>query len=281
MPLSDEARDWRDACRRAVVRQRQLLAASRSATERSAKTSVGASGDITLAIDRDFEAIALEELDTLVQASRAATFIVSEERGEILPTSGTAMTWIVLDPIDGSTNIANGLPQFSLSVAVASGPSMADVWFGFVFDFGSNEEFVCEKGRGVEVDCHRMCEPSLGPTRIVGCESAEPRLLAAGVSRLADAGVAEIRVIGSIAIALCYVALGRFDGLLTCRQCRSVDAAAGQLIASSMGAHILFDGEPQETAGLRLSERYRLVAGRGTDVQTLLQAQRLIPLAPR
>ena len=57
-----------------------------------------------------------------------------------------------------------------------------------------------------------------------------------------------IRAVGSIAISLCYVAGGRFDGMLTGRACRSVDAAAGQLIAREAGAEVAFDG-----AGLDVS----------------------------
>jgi myo-inositol-1(or 4)-monophosphatase len=280
VPLSDQAIPWRDACRRAVRRQRDLLARYGPVTD-SEQDSVGASGDVTLAIDRDFESIALEELDALLNASGDPIFVVSEERGETPPRAGAARAWVVLDPIDGSTNIANGLPQFSLSVAVASGPTMDDVWFGFVFDFGGNEEFVCEKGNCIELNGEAVGSIAGGPNLLIGCESAEPRLLAAGLNTVADAGVEEIRVIGSIAIALCWVGLGRLQGLLTCRQCRSVDCAAGQALASFTGARVLFDGEAPGTAGLGLSERYRLVAGRDGITDRLLTAQRRIPLLPR
>jgi myo-inositol-1(or 4)-monophosphatase len=278
VPLSENAIAWRDACRRAVARQRELLRAGGPWAE---PTSIGASGDITLAIDHEFEAIALEEIDPLVNARGATMHVVSEERGEGGAASVSAGTWVVLDPIDGSTNVANGLPQFSLSVAVASGPTMADVWFGYVFDFGTSEEFACEKASGLTLNGEPVDGFVPGPACLVGVESAEPRLLAAGLERVADAGVKEIRVVGSIAIALCYVALGRLDGLLTCKECRSVDAAAGQLIASSTGAAILFDGAPPQTAGLELAERYRLVAGRDGLVDELADAQRLVPLVPR
>ena len=38
-----------------------------------------------------------------------------------------------------------------------------------------------------------------------------------------------LRVVGSIAITAAYVAAGRFDGMISLRRCRSVDAAAAQL----------------------------------------------------
>ena len=47
----------------------------------------------------------------------------------------------MIDPIDGSLNAKRGIPFFSLSIAVADGPTMDDVHFGFVHDFGSGEEW--------------------------------------------------------------------------------------------------------------------------------------------
>ena len=55
---------------------------------------------------------------------------------------------VVIDPIDGSLNAKRGLPHFALSLAVADGPTMADVTFGFVQDFGPEEEWVAWRGQG-------------------------------------------------------------------------------------------------------------------------------------
>ena len=49
---------------------------------------------------------------------------------------------VVVDPIDGSVNAKRGIPFFSLSLAVADGPTLGDVHFGFVHDFGAGEEWV-------------------------------------------------------------------------------------------------------------------------------------------
>jgi len=69
-----------------------------------------------------------------------------------------------------------------------------------------------------------------------------------------------VRVVGSIAISLSYVAASRSDGLITARPCRSVDAAAAQLIAREMGALVAFDDLPLEQADLGLEARYQLAA---------------------
>jgi myo-inositol-1(or 4)-monophosphatase len=72
-----------------------------------------------------------------------------------------------------------------------------------------------------------------------------------------------MRMIGSIALSLCYVAAGNADAMLSLRVCRSIDAAAGQLIVTEAGGTVAFpdvaDGELG--AGLDLDMRSRVVAG--------------------
>ena len=49
---------------------------------------------------------------------------------------------MIIDPIDGSLNARRTIPLHSVSIAVADGDSMADVTFGYVYEFGAREEFV-------------------------------------------------------------------------------------------------------------------------------------------
>jgi myo-inositol-1(or 4)-monophosphatase len=82
-----------------------------------------------------------------------------------------------------------------------------------------------------------------------------------------------IRAVGSIAISLCYVGGGRFDGMLTGRACRSVDAAAGQLVARQAGAELVFNGVGLDV-GLDLNARYHVAAALdGELLGPLLEAQ--------
>src|SRR5437868_5472771 len=76
------------------------------------------------------------------------TRIVSEEVG----SSGDGRWRIVVDPIDGSLNAKRGIPFFSLSVAVADGDTMGDVVFGYVYDFGSGEEWTATRGGGARLN---------------------------------------------------------------------------------------------------------------------------------
>lgn len=274
--------EWRDICRRAVARQQSVLRKYVGTAIAEPVATTGAGGDVTLQIDSDFEAIIIDEIRrSFADRQDASLRIVTEELGTVIEGDFPNPDWVIIDPVDGSKNAAQGNPQFSLSVAVARGPAMSDVWFGYVFDFGTSEEFVADDEGHVEYNGVRLNERAVTPYRIVGYESAEPALMVPGLAELSTNGIQEIRVIGSIAISLCYVALGRFDGLITCKECRSVDAAAGQLIARQAGCDVYFNGRGPDHARLELSNLYRLVAGNGSVDNHLLDAQRAIPLVPR
>src|SRR5664279_4248461 len=142
--------DWLGICRRAVAAQRAIFAATASIEERTVYEGVGEGGDHTLAIDRRCEDAVFAELDAL--AAAGASFVaVSEERGEVPFGTGGSVR-VVIDPIDGSLNARRTIPSHSLSIALASGSTMADVEFGFVHDFGADEEFAAHRGAAAELD---------------------------------------------------------------------------------------------------------------------------------
>jgi myo-inositol-1(or 4)-monophosphatase len=170
---------------------------------------------------------------------------VSEERGEV--DYGDPGILVVVDPIDGSLNAKRALPHHAISIAVADGPTMADVAFAYVYDFGPGEEWVARRGEGARLDGEPL-DPGLGERRnragkleVIGLESADPRWIAE-VADLLPEHAARVRALGSIAITLCQVAAARLDGMFTIKRTRAVDAAAGQLIVREAGGHVAFPG---------------------------------------
>ena len=137
--------DWVAALRSAVAAQGELFAATPSIAERTVYEGIGEGGDHTLAIDRRCEDIVFAELEGL-HAAGAEFTAISEERGEVVFGDGSSPWRVVIDPIDGSLNARRTMPSHSLSVAIASGSSMADVELGFVHDFGAGDEFVARRG---------------------------------------------------------------------------------------------------------------------------------------
>lgn len=264
--------DWTGICRRAVAAQRQIFAATPGIAERTVYEGVGEGGDHTLAIDRQCEDAVFAELDAL--AAQGASFVaVSEERGEVVFGAGGEGR-VVIDPIDGSLNARRTIPSHSLSVAVASGPSMADVEFGFVHDFGADEEFVARRGQGASLGgAPARVAAEADRLEVVGMESAEPEWTQPALRAL-EGKAYRLRVVGSIAITAAYVAAGRFDAMLSLRSCRSVDAAAAQLIVREAGGSVAFGDLGLDRASLDLEARYPIAAACGdTALATVLAAQ--------
>ena len=266
--------DWPGICRRIVTAQRRIFAEVVSSEERTVYEGIGEGGDHTLVIDRRCEDEVFAELDKL--AAEGASFVaVSEERGEVVFGDGGPAR-VVIDPIDGSLNARRTIPSHSLSVAVAAGDSMADVRFGFVHDFGADEEFIATRGEGATVSgtAARVASGD-GRLEVVGLESAEPDWTVPALRSLAG-NAYRLRVVGSIAITAVYVAAGRFDAFLSLRPCRSVDAAAAQLIVREAGGAVAFDGGPLEAAPLDLSARYHMAAGRDEAALSAVRAAQTV-----
>ena len=94
-------------------------------------------------------------LDRLPRNPGAGFTLVSEEAG-VLDVNGGGTIRVVVDPIDGSVNAKRGIPFFSVSVAVADGPTMGDVFFGYVYDFGADEEWTAVRGEGAFLNGERL-----------------------------------------------------------------------------------------------------------------------------
>jgi myo-inositol-1(or 4)-monophosphatase len=271
---SDE--DWIDAFRRAVDAQRRVFSDHQGIAARTNYEGVGEGGDRTLVIDRLCEDAIFAELEGLHEAG-AEFHVISEERGTVIFGEGAASTRVVVDPIDGSLNARRTIPWHSFSIAIADGDSMADVRLGYVYEFGAGEEFIAAAGTGSTMNGQALSAPAGDGLEVVGVEATKPERVLAAAQSLSGRSY-RIRTPGSIAVSLCYVAGGRFDGMISTRNCRSVDAAAAQLIAREAGAVVEFAGLGLDGAGLDLSARYDVAAARtSADLRVLRDAQDAVP----
>lgn len=246
-PLLDH--DWLGASRAAAVSLREILAEAGTRAARVAETGTrGEGGDRTLVIDADAEAAVFAQLDALHEAGARFT-AVSEERGEVDYGTAGEPPLVVIDPIDGSTNAKRGLPHHALSIAVADGPTMGDVVFGYVYDFGPSEEWHAYAGGGAFLDGMPLqesageCLSRDGRLELVAIESARPEYIAAAEPAFGET-VHRMRAIGAIAVSLCQLADTRVDGMVALWRSRAVDAAAGQLIVRESGGLVSFSVDP-------------------------------------
>lgn len=252
-----------------------MLAATPTIEERAVETGArGSGGDRTLEIDQGAEQLVFDELDTL-RREGYEFLAVSEERGEI--DYGDPNVRVIIDPIDGSLNAKRGISNYALSIAVADGDTMADVAFGFVHDFGPSEQWWAWRGRGAWLDGAPL-DPTLSERRgrdgrleVLGIESADPRWVAASIDSLVDSAY-RLRAIGTIAASLCQVAAARFDGMVSLRRSRGVDAAAAQLIVREAGGLVSFPwcDEPL-AAPLTAAPASPVIAARSSDTLSMLE----------
>jgi myo-inositol-1(or 4)-monophosphatase len=144
--------------------------------------------------------------------------------------------WIV-DPIDGTTNYVHGFPFYTISIALAHN---GEVIVGVVYDPSRDELFVAEKGKGAYVRGKRMnvaketkLIDSLLASGLPADRNVSLPINLAGVQALAPK-VRNIRIAGSAALHLAYVAAGRLSGFWEIGL-NSWDIAAGALLIQEAG----------------------------------------------
>jgi len=200
---------------------------------------------------RDVVTEADHQSEALIVAAIQARFpddaILAEETGEHkavageAPTSGRGRVWIV-DPLDGTVNYANGIPVFCVSIALVVDGIPA---VGVVLDPTRDEVFAATddgpatlNGRPVQASSKEKLSDFVISMSLNG-RSATTR--ARNVRR-------QIRIprsMGSAAIALAYVANGRFDAFIQQGGLSAWDVAAAGLIAERGGARVTaMDGGP-------------------------------------
>jgi myo-inositol-1(or 4)-monophosphatase len=249
--------DWTAACRAAVEDVRRVLAEIPGRDERAAVVGAGVGGDDTTAIDAAAERAVVARLDSL-----GVDFaLVSEELGHRPARDGGAETVVVVDPIDGSINAKRGIPFFSVSIAVADGPTLGDVLFGYVYDLGAGEEWTATRGGGARLNDRPLVGPEpKDPIELLSLEATRTDLVARHAPALA--GLApRVRVMGSLALSLCHLGAGRVDAVCSLKAARSVDIAAAQLLVRERGLAVdLPEAGPFTGAPLDLEGRSRIVA---------------------
>jgi myo-inositol-1(or 4)-monophosphatase len=245
--------DWLGVCRRAAGAARKAVAGFETTAERAVETGRGEGGDTALVIDRAAEAAILAEFEAL----ELPLTVITEERGEVALTGGGPVR-VVVDPVDGSLNAKRGLPSACVSIAVAAGPSMDDVEVAYVAELDRARAWWARLREGAWCDGQRLDRLEPGALEVLGLETARPSLVAGAADAIVGLDARRLRVLGSVALSLCFVAAGKLDAMVSLREVRSVDAAAGQLLVREAGGAVAFPGGE----GLDLGMRSRVLAAR-------------------
>ena len=193
-------------------------------------------GDFVSSADKRTEKTIIEEL----QKAHPEYGIITEETG-IINKSNIKNRWII-DPIDGTMNFLNGIPQFAISIAYEENN---EIICGVIFNPITNEMFCAEKGNGAYLNNTRI--------RVSNKKKLKDALLVTGgpngASKIKNKiyseyinvsnNVSNVRKFGSAALDMAYVACGRFDGYWQ-RELNYWDIAAGVIILREAGGFIDF-----------------------------------------
>lgn len=163
--------------------------------------------------------------------------ILTEESGEV--KSSSDFLWVI-DPLDGTTNFAHGLPIFSVSIGVQKNNKTIA---GVVFDVMQNFIYAAEIGAGSFCNSEKLFvskNESLRRSLLVTgfpYDVADNPHKALDIFSLMIKSSRGIRRLGSAAIDFCYVAKGAFDGFWEVHL-NPWDICAGKLIVEEAGGTV-------------------------------------------
>jgi myo-inositol-1(or 4)-monophosphatase len=216
----------------------------RGTEEARKELGVGAGGDVTRVIDLEVEKAIARSL-----AESLRDFVlVSEESG--LKPYGKGKYVVVVDPIDGSTNVLRGYPACSSAVAIAEGTTLGDVVAGGVVNLVTSDLYYAERGLGAYLNNERIrpCNVSKVEDAFIAFELNVRGQIAGYVSKVAELieRARHVRLIGSDALEICFVASGASDAFVDLRGfLRAPDFVASALILKEAGG-VITDAEGRE-----------------------------------
>lgn len=187
-----------------------------------------------------------QEAEKMIRSRLTQAFpehqILGEEgvyQGQVVSLENAEYVWLV-DPIDGTNNFIKGLPGYTVSIGLAY---RGELIIGVVYDPTTTELFWAEKGKGAFLHLKQLQVSTLSKlqecTVATGIPSDIHQHRAQVLRQLQKLGplCQNVRVLGSAALHLVYVAAGRLDAFWE-PGLNIWDTAAGTLIVQEAGGHV-------------------------------------------
>ena len=159
--------------------------------------------------------------------------------------------WWVVDPLDGTTNFIHRFPPYCVSIALCRGH---EIQLGVVYEVTTGECYYAWKDGGAWLNGERLHVASHAINDALLClqlpyDSDAYRPVAKHLLDVFYGRAASVRMMGSAAMALCYVAAGRLDGYVE-KYIGQWDYMAGALIVQEAGGRVTdYDGLADFTQG--------------------------------
>ena len=195
-------------------------------------------------VDKQSECLIVEYLRQLLPQ---AGFITEEGTAS---HGSEAFCWVV-DPLDGTTNFIHRFPPYAVSIALTQG---GKILLGVVYEVCADECFYAWEGGGSYMNGSpiHVGRSALGDALLCFQLPYNSQAYSPIAQRLIESfygRVASVRMLGSAAIALCYVAAGRLDGYAE-KFIGQWDYMAGAVIVAEGGGKVTaYDGSPHFMQG--------------------------------
>jgi myo-inositol-1(or 4)-monophosphatase len=228
----------------------------------------GAGGDVT----KQFDAIAEQTMVEYV-ARFASYTLVSEEAG-VKEVGNNPEGFLIMDPIDGSTNVSHNIRFACIAIAYASELTFDDVEVAVVMDLFSGKSYHAIEGGGAFCDQNRISSAGTSPIEIqlVGVDANyPPEPLERFAKEAREKTIQYTRHFGANALELCFVADGSLDGFIDLRGVfRGTDLAAASLILKEAGATLVNEKGSVINGPCTNESRYSYIAARNQQIANTL-----------
>ncbi len=266
----DDIEFWRDISHK-IIDEVSKVVSPLIGREKSGETvKMGADGTPTKMID----IVAEEKVIEILKSTGKPVTLVSEEIGELKIGEEPPEVVFVVDPLDGTINALKNIPFYGISIAIADSSdkslkslTLHDIEMGFVKNLATGHLYEAVKGKGVLLNGAEISPSSR--------EDISGSLIGAYIRGAMDKmseickTVKRIRLLGSVAIELCYVADGTYDAFLDIRgNLRVVDIAAAKLIVEEAGGIITDEHGKSLKNKLNVTERTSVIAACNPKVHT-------------
>ena len=233
---------------------------------------MGADGTPTKLIDL----VAEEKVVEILESVDRNIMLISEEIGRIEIGNHSPEVVFVVDPLDGTNNAVKNIPAYGISLAIAEitdldkSMTIKDIELGFVKNFATGDIYQAHKGNGAVLngkEIHTSTRKDISQSSI---GAYIYRADMEKVDKLCKM-IRRMRILGSVAIELCYVADGTYEAFLDIRgNLRIVDVSAAKLIVEEAGGLVTNEENQPLYGKLNVLERTSIIASGNREVHNEL-----------
>lgn len=236
----DEITYWLELCNIISDNVEEAIKIAREDPSLTSVTKIGADGTPTHKIDEYAENAAIKVLED----TGKSLILISEEIGTIKIGDESAEAVIIMDPLDGTTNALKNLPCYGISIAIGKlnddsdleNVTLTDIEVAYVKNFPTNDVYTAVKDRYstknnnlIQVSNVKEAKKATVSTYIYRTRRDLNKIFS---------NVRRMRIMGAIAVEMCYLAEGVYDVFLDTQAVRVLDIAAAQLIIREAGGYI-------------------------------------------